>query len=108
MKHPAFLAFAVTCAATCATAQADDSLGLYISGAVGQADLRADRSITSTQSDVSEHHTGWKALVGVRPLSFVGAERINSNNGSPDMLSLGFTWTFLELRNCAVRPYRES
>jgi opacity protein-like surface antigen len=83
MKHPAFFLLAFTCAATCATVQAADSLGFYIGGAVGQADVRVDSSLASTSSDVSEHHAGWKAIVGVRPLSFVGAELEYLDFGNP-------------------------
>jgi opacity protein-like surface antigen len=83
MKHPSVLPLARTCAATCATAQAADSLGLYIGGAVGQADLHVDRSLTGTLSDVSEHPAGWKAMVGIRPLSSVGAELDYLDFGNP-------------------------
>jgi Outer membrane protein beta-barrel domain len=60
-------------------AAADDPFGLYIGGAVGRAtlrtgDLNLDSVLRTAPAAISEHDTGWKASIGVRPISFVGAE----------------------------------
>jgi hypothetical protein len=57
-------------------AAAEDPLGLYIGGALGQATLRTGhvpylQSLLGTSpAAISEHDTGWKALIGSRPLQF--------------------------------------
>lgn len=68
------------------SAIADDFLGLYVGGAVGQSELRATinsfncgRLLTNCSSGIpsvsfARHTTGWEAFVGIRPLSFLGAE----------------------------------
>jgi opacity protein-like surface antigen len=56
-------------------AQAADPLGLYIGAAYGQAHLRArfdDLDPGSPQFDAT--HSAYQAMVGIRPLSFLGAE----------------------------------
>ncbi len=68
-------------------AVAEDLLGLYIGAAVGESDVRLDRSLTSTLNDVSEHHSGWKAIVGIRPLPIVGAELEYLDFGNPSYAS---------------------
>jgi hypothetical protein len=60
---------------------AADLLGLYMGAAAGQATIRAD----GTQlvgfwggalgaASISNNDTGWKAMLGVRPISRIGAE----------------------------------
>ena len=55
-------------------------LGAYVGGAVGQARIEAgDRTVATSVGSVStgsfaENHTAFKAFLGVRALSFVGAE----------------------------------
>jgi hypothetical protein len=84
MKRPILLlAFAVTLVAACGTSKAADLLGLYIGGAIGGSTVRVDQSLTSTPNDVTERHTGWKAMVGIRPLSMVGAELEYVDFGNP-------------------------
>jgi hypothetical protein len=73
------------------TAFAEDPLGFYIGAAAGESDVRLDRSLTSTLNDVSEHHGGWKAIVGIRPLSIVGAELEYLDFGNPSYTSGAFT-----------------
>jgi opacity protein-like surface antigen len=56
-------------------AQAADPLGIYIGAAYGQAHLRArfaDLDPGSPGFDAS--HSAYKAILGIRPLSFLGAE----------------------------------
>jgi len=64
--------------ATCAPARADDPLGVYIGGGVGEAHVRNDNV-----SGFVENHTGWKALLGVRPIPFLGAEFEYADFGHP-------------------------
>src|SRR6266403_2054896 len=56
------------------TARADNLLGLYIGGGVGQSHVRSDLGAFSNLGEFVENHTGWKALIGVRPISLLGAE----------------------------------
>jgi hypothetical protein len=71
----------LTCIA-CAQASAADSLGVYAGAAVGQSNVRSDQvlffrpdgtPLTSAVS-VAKSAAGWKLLVGLRPISWVGAE----------------------------------
>jgi len=55
-------------------ARADNLLGLYIGGGVGQSRVRSDLGAFSNLGEFVENHTGWKALIGVRPISLLGAE----------------------------------
>ncbi|MBV8209057.1 MAG: outer membrane beta-barrel protein [Burkholderiaceae bacterium] len=61
-----------------APARADAPLGLYVGGGVGEAHVR-DGSV----SGFVENHTGWKALLGVRPIPFLGAELEYADFGHP-------------------------
>src|SRR5450631_456538 len=59
---------------------AEDPFGFYIGGAVGEATLRSGNVpylqalLGTSPAAFSAHDTGWKAVIGVRPISFVGAE----------------------------------
>lgn len=61
-------------------AAAEDPFGFYVGGAVGEATLRSGNVpylqtlLGTTPAAFSAHDTGWKAVIGVRPSSFVGAE----------------------------------
>src|SRR3981081_1913014 len=67
-----------------AGAAAADPLGFYVGGAAGQATLRVDHAVlrgnavdvavASNPFSFSKHATGWKLQVGLRPISFIGAE----------------------------------
>jgi hypothetical protein len=72
-------------------AVADDLLGMYIGGSVGQSHVRSDQvlfyksdgtQLTSAVS-VAKSATGWKLLVGMRPISWVGAELAYVDFGNP-------------------------
>jgi hypothetical protein len=80
-------AFAVTLVAACGAGEAADLLGLYVGGAIGGSTVRADQSLTGTPNDVTERHTGWKAMVGIRPLSVVGGELEYLDFGNPSYTS---------------------
>ena len=61
-----------------APARADNLLGLYIGGGVGESHVRND-----SLSGFIENHTGWKALIGIRPIPIVGAELEYTDFGHP-------------------------
>lgn len=69
---------ALACALT-ATAFADDNpLGYYIGAGVGTTDVHqsfvADAAADSGVYDYDDHRLGWKVLMGIRPIPFIGAE----------------------------------
>ncbi len=72
-------------------AVADDLLGMYVGGSVGQSHVRSDQVLffspvgTPLTSAVSlaKSATGWKLLVGLRPISWVGAELAYVDFGHP-------------------------
>src|ERR1700736_2703855 len=72
-------------------ALAADVLGLYVGGAVGQAHVEADNlpnpdtafGSPSTIGDFKEHHLAYKVMVGLRPISLVGAEVAYVDFGHP-------------------------
>ncbi|MBS0374861.1 MAG: outer membrane beta-barrel protein [Proteobacteria bacterium] len=55
------------------SANADDALGLYLGGGVGQANVRVDQ-LPSVGRSLRENHAAWTAVVGLRPISVLGAE----------------------------------
>lgn len=58
-------------------------LGLYIGGGVGKSHVRSE-----SLNGFVENHTGWKAVVGIRPIPFVGAEIEYANFGHPGASSV--------------------
>jgi opacity protein-like surface antigen len=64
-------------------AGAADLLGLYAGGAVGQADVNSQQSFNSMLLDFDVHHNAWKVMLGVRPVSLVGAEIEYVDFGQP-------------------------
>jgi opacity protein-like surface antigen len=74
-KHlPNLAALLIVASAFCTPAIAQEPLGLYLGAAAGSADVRADAHFADTLNDISRTATGWKAMVGIRPLPIVGAE----------------------------------
>jgi opacity protein-like surface antigen len=61
-------------------ALAENPLGLYVGGAVGQA--RIDVSAPYV-SDFRENHSVYKVMVGLRPISLIGAELAYIDFGHP-------------------------
>jgi len=74
----------LTAAALFATtaARADDLLGLYLGGAVGQAQFDSTLG-SSTPQGFKENHTGWKALLGLKPIPLLGVEAEYIDFGHP-------------------------
>lgn len=68
---------------------AADLLGFYAGAAVGHADVRANQGAFAvgtqpgTPLGFNEHATGWKVLVGIRPISLIGAELGYADFGHP-------------------------
>jgi opacity protein-like surface antigen len=79
MSLGAALALAVCPVLGMRTARAGDPLGLYIGAAYGQAHIRVQQGALIPQSTGSlggldRTHSAYQAIVGIRPLSFLGAE----------------------------------
>src|SRR5271156_1171448 len=58
---------------------ADNLLGLYAGGAVGQSHVRSEDSNDGSPGccqflNFDESHTGWKVFAGVRPIPVLGVE----------------------------------
>jgi hypothetical protein len=66
-----------------------DLVGFYVGGAVGRAAVEVDHVAVvfpgGVPLDFDEHHVGWKALFGVRPVSVLGAEFEYVNFGHPSI-----------------------
>src|SRR6267154_288167 len=66
--------------AACGSACAADALGFYMGAGVGQSRVRNDIKLSAFGAPLSGGFsttgtkTGWKAILGVRPLSIIGAE----------------------------------
>jgi opacity protein-like surface antigen len=58
----------------CGASRAADLLGLYVGGAVGEADVNSRQTFDSIADNFDKHDNAWKAMVGVRPIPLVGAE----------------------------------
>ena len=58
-------------------AVAEDLLGLYVGGAIGQSRVEA------TSPQFNENHTAFKVMVGLRPISLLGAELAYIDLGHP-------------------------
>ena len=77
------LAASVLCAFALPAA-ADNLLGLYAGAGIGESTVRSDNGFDPYYPDDSHpHHTAWKAIVGVRPIPFVGAEAEYIDFGHP-------------------------
>lgn len=74
--------FAIFAAAVLQTrhAQADDLLGLYVGGAVGQS--LVDVNVPDVGS-FRENHTAFKVIAGIRPIPLIGAELSYIDFGHP-------------------------
>lgn len=65
--------------ATMKAALADNPLGLYVGAAYGQAHIRVQPGkvvpgSSSSLAGLDETHSAFKAILGIRPLSFIGGE----------------------------------
>ena len=69
----------LSCSLGMTVAQADDLLGLYVGAAFGQAHIRVQPGevipgSSGALGSLDMTHTAFKAIVGIRPLPFLGAE----------------------------------
>lgn len=71
MRPAAFLVWAplLTLMSLPVAASEFNPLGFYVGGAVGQA-----RDTYSAFGAIDATRTGWKALVGIKPIAFLGGE----------------------------------
>lgn len=74
--------------ATCASGRvlADDPLGFYLGGAVGESHVRSNKSIvgdTDYEYDFDARHAAWKIAAGIRPISPLGLELEYIHFGNP-------------------------
>ncbi len=89
--RPLALVICVLGYVACAPASAVDVLGLYAGGAVGQARVEAGNLLdpgaafgtTPTSGNFKRNHSAFKVMVGVRPISLVGAEVAYLDLGHP-------------------------
>jgi hypothetical protein len=100
------LAFGTTCVSTWVLA--DDLLGFYVGAAIGESHVRTAKEIlgdTDYDYEFDQQHSAWKVTAGIRPISPLGVELeyidfgnpsagIGTSGASPDLISLGVTWTF--------------
>ena len=63
-------------------ALAADPLGLYIGGAVGEAQVATDGASVSSAS-FKANHSAYKVMVGIRPISLIGVEVAYMDFGNP-------------------------
>ncbi|MBS0394826.1 MAG: outer membrane beta-barrel protein [Proteobacteria bacterium] len=83
-----------------AAALADGALSPYLGGGAGQAQLRADPLPGYDGTSLSDHRSGWTAVVGLRPLSMLGVElqytdfgRLTRTIASPVVVGTAVTGT---------------
>ncbi len=84
--------FGILLLAFCATwpsirVLAEDPLGFYVGAAIGESHVRTAKEIlgdTNYDYEFDAQHSAWKVTAG----------RIGGGSASPDLISLGVTWTF--------------
>ena len=88
------VALLVLLALPCGNAMAEDSLGLYVGGAVGQSRVEASTSSFYggyvPAQDFQENHSAFKVMVGVRPFSLFGGEVAYVGFGHPSGSLFGY------------------
>jgi opacity protein-like surface antigen len=72
-----------------APASAENLLGFYVGGSLGESTVRSDNNFTGGFGccdgfyNDPRHHFGWKAIAGIRPISILGAELEYIDFGHP-------------------------
>jgi opacity protein-like surface antigen len=88
------VAAAMLLALPCGKAMAEDLLGLYVGGAVGQSRVEASTSPFYggyiPAQDFRENHSAFKVMVGVRPISLIGGEVAYVDFGHPSGSLFGY------------------
>lgn len=62
---------------------AENPLGAYIGAGGGESDVRADTRIFSNDDRFDQHHSAWKAIAGIRPISPLAVELEYIDFGNP-------------------------
>jgi hypothetical protein len=75
--------FAVGACAASTAALADNLAGFYLGAGVGYSTIRSDDPSYGLPGYFNDHQTAWKAIAGVRPIPFVGAEAEYIDFGQP-------------------------
>jgi hypothetical protein len=57
--------------------------GLYVGAGVGESTIRSNDASYGLPGYYNDHETAWKAIIGVRPLQFLGAEVEYIDFGQP-------------------------
>jgi hypothetical protein len=77
----------VACALPSGNATAEDLLGMYVGGAIGQGQIAESASYPTIANpylgEFKENHAAFKVMVGIRPISLVGAELTYIDFGHP-------------------------
>lgn len=100
MSHPVARGLALLALAGCgalgAVSAAADPLGFYLGAGLGRANVKVD------ELGFSEHATGWKALVGLRPIPLLGAEMEYVDFGNPSISRAGLGSVGAKSRGAAL------
>jgi opacity protein-like surface antigen len=81
-RFAALLALGALGASTAALA--DDPVGFYVGGGVGESTIRSDDPGFGLPGYFNDHQTAWQGVLGVRPLNwYVGAEAEYIDFGQP-------------------------
>lgn len=84
LRHRWLVSAAVLGALAASPAGAADLIGLYVGGAVGQSQVKADAPAGSVDSSsFKENHSAYKVMAGIRPISPFGVEVAYLNLGHP-------------------------
>jgi len=65
------------------SALADNPVGFYMGAGVGQSTIRSDDPDYGYPGYFNDHHTAWKLIAGVRPISLIGVEYEYIDFGQP-------------------------
>ncbi len=85
MISPAAALLLAIAACGASAARADDPLGFYVGGGVGESTIRSDDPAYGYPAYFDDHQTAWKAIIGIHPdLLPVGAELEYIDFGQPD------------------------
>lgn len=84
MKRIAWvMPIALAAFAASGAAKADDLLGFYVGAGVGISTVRSDDAAYGLPAHYNDHETAWKGIVGIRPISILGAEAEYIDFGHP-------------------------
>jgi opacity protein-like surface antigen len=75
--------FTVAACAASTAALAEDPVGFYLGAGVGYSTVRSDDPAYGLPAYYNDHQAAWKAIAGIRPIPFVGAELEYMDFGQP-------------------------